>query len=187
MRNEGEPTLETVISKQNVRLASGRHSSPAEGACVVELASLLAGERFSDRPLSVCPVLGAYMRVLNDRLGDRSRQALLACAAELVGSRDRWKVRRRRARACARWADEMDSQRRWRRMVLALQPEVAVERCAVLASHRGVGLELGMALIRMGGTGAEPVRSWRDTATGEPGGQQADRMQAFGAATPLPG
>ena len=32
--------------------------------CVMELASMLAGERFGDRPVSVCPVIGAFLSML---------------------------------------------------------------------------------------------------------------------------
>jgi len=44
---------------QTVRLSRGKHSSPDRGACVMELASMLAGEPFSDRLDCVCPVLGS--------------------------------------------------------------------------------------------------------------------------------
>ena len=33
-------------SHQTVRLARGKHSSPRDGVCVMELASMLAGEQF---------------------------------------------------------------------------------------------------------------------------------------------
>jgi hypothetical protein len=51
-----------VVSHQTVKLSRGRHVSPASGMCVMELASVLAGERFSDHPQAVCPVIGALMR-----------------------------------------------------------------------------------------------------------------------------
>jgi AhpD family alkylhydroperoxidase len=40
----------------------------------MELASMLAHEPFSERPQSVCPVIGAFLRAYNDRLDDRWRQ-----------------------------------------------------------------------------------------------------------------
>ena len=46
----------TVVRHQTVKLSRGAHESPAEGACVIELASMLAGEEFSDDPVSACPV-----------------------------------------------------------------------------------------------------------------------------------
>ncbi len=104
----GHPTPpNTDLTHQNVELRRGRHSSPQEGACVVELASMLAGEPFSDRPRSVCPVIGAYMRTLNDGLDDDSRQELYRYAADIVDSRAGWRVRWARMRACARWSRQI--------------------------------------------------------------------------------
>ena len=54
-----------VVSHQTVRLSAGRHSSPAEGVCVMELASMLAHEPFSDQQRSVCPVIAAFLRAYN--------------------------------------------------------------------------------------------------------------------------
>ena len=34
------------VNHQTVQLKAGRHRSPEEGACVMELESMLAGERF---------------------------------------------------------------------------------------------------------------------------------------------
>ena len=56
------------ISHQTVRLSRGRHQGPDQGACVMELASMLAGEPFSDHPGSACPVIGAFLRAYNDGL-----------------------------------------------------------------------------------------------------------------------
>ena len=75
------------MSFQTLRLSSGRHRSPREGTCVAELVSMLAGERYSDRPHCACPALTAFMRGYNDALDDRLRQDLFAIASELVGSR----------------------------------------------------------------------------------------------------
>jgi hypothetical protein len=68
------------------RLAPGRHSSPRDGVCVVELASLLAGEPFSDRPDCVDHVIGGYLRSLNDRVSHAERQRLLPYAERAVGT-----------------------------------------------------------------------------------------------------
>ena len=69
-----------------LRLAQGGHDSPHDGVCVVELASLLAGERFSDRPDCVDRVIGGYLRSLNDRASHAERQRLLPYAERAVGS-----------------------------------------------------------------------------------------------------
>lgn len=73
-------------SHQTVRLSSGPHASPDDGVCVMELASMLAGEPFSDRPRSVCRVVGALLRGVNDRVDDETRQRLYRYAAEAVGT-----------------------------------------------------------------------------------------------------
>ena len=75
-----------VPSYQTVRLARGRHAEPRDGVCTAELASMLAGERFSDQPRSACPAVTAFVRGYNDGLDDAHRQELYAVAALLVGS-----------------------------------------------------------------------------------------------------
>jgi len=72
---------------QTVRLSRGKHSSPQDGACVMELASLLAGEPFSDHPKSVCPIIAAFLRGYNDAVDSERRQDLYRYASEAVGSR----------------------------------------------------------------------------------------------------
>lgn len=75
------------MSHQTVRLDPGRHR-PGEGrACVLELASLLGGEPFSDSPRSVCPVVAAFLRRYQDELDDDRRADLYGVAAAIVGSR----------------------------------------------------------------------------------------------------
>jgi hypothetical protein len=89
-----------------VRLTAGGHSSPRQGVCVVELASLLANEEFSDRPRCVCPVIGAFLRGWNDRAPYAERQRLGPYAARIVGSRRGPAVTRERRDICLRWAGE---------------------------------------------------------------------------------
>jgi hypothetical protein len=101
MRNLG--AAGPPASYQTVTLTRGRHCSPEEGVCVMELASMLAGEPFSDRPQSVCPVIGAFLRAYNDRLDDHWRQDLYAYAAKVVSTRSSIAVERRRARMCREW------------------------------------------------------------------------------------
>ena len=69
---------------QTVKLARGKHASPSDGACVMELASMLAGESFDDHPSSVCPVIGMVLRAYNDGVDDERRQDLYRWAAEVV-------------------------------------------------------------------------------------------------------
>jgi len=98
-------------SHQTIRLSKGKHASPNEGACVMELASMLAGEPFSDRPASVCPVIAGFMRAYNDRIDDERRQELYRYAAEVVGTRAVSEVEHMRERRCLEWAEDMRRQR----------------------------------------------------------------------------
>jgi hypothetical protein len=98
-------------SHQTIRLSKGKHASPSEGACVMELASMLAGEPFSDRPATVCPVVGGFLRAYNDRIDDERRQDLYRYASEVVGTRAPADVERARERRCLEWADDMRRQR----------------------------------------------------------------------------
>jgi hypothetical protein len=97
------------VSHQTVTLARGKHASPRGGACVMELASMLAGEPFSDRPATVCPIVAAFLRAYNDAIDDNRRQDLFAYASSAVGTRSSWPVMRLRARRCH---DELRALRR---------------------------------------------------------------------------
>lgn len=66
---------------QSVKLGRGKHTSPEIGACVMELASMLTVEPFTDHPQSVCPAVGSFLRAYNDAIDDRRRQDLYAYAA----------------------------------------------------------------------------------------------------------
>lgn len=77
----------------------------------MELASMLAGEPFSDRPATVCPVIAGFMRAYNDRVDDERRQDLYRYAAEVVGSRMPSEIEHARERRCLEWADTMRRQR----------------------------------------------------------------------------
>src|SRR5437868_2797789 len=92
---------------QTIKLSKGKHASPEDGACVMELASMLAGEPFTDHPASVCPVVGSFLRAYNDSVDDERRQDLYAYAAQVVGSRASVSVQRERAERLAEWAVEV--------------------------------------------------------------------------------
>src|SRR5215217_1103385 len=65
-------------------LSRGRHRTPRRGACFMELASLLAGERWSDHPSCTHPLLAHLAREVNDRTSDESRNALACLVPGLV-------------------------------------------------------------------------------------------------------
>jgi hypothetical protein len=84
----------------------------------MELASMLAGERFSDRPRCVCPVIGALLRGYNDVLPNARRQDLYRYAADCVSTRGDHRVQLERANRALAWAQarhEPNGNWRWLR------------------------------------------------------------------------
>ena len=100
------------VSYQTIKLSKGKHTDPEDGACVMELASMLAGEPFTDHPASVCPIIGSFLRSYNDSIDAERRQSLYEYASKVVGSRGRSATRQARAARLAEWADEMQRSRR---------------------------------------------------------------------------
>jgi hypothetical protein len=72
----------------------------------MELAAMLAGEPFTDRPRAVCPVIGAMLREYNDALDDDRRQDLYLYASKIVGTRSTLTVERQRIARCMSWVAE---------------------------------------------------------------------------------
>jgi hypothetical protein len=105
------------VSHQTIKLSKGKHSSPDTGACVMELASMLAGESFTDHPHSVCPAIAGFLRSYNDSIDDRRRQDLYPYAAKAVGSRSTPAIERERARRLLSWAGAMQRTRGWSRFM----------------------------------------------------------------------
>jgi hypothetical protein len=66
-------------------LSAGKHRSPRTGACFMELASLLAGERWSDHPACTHPLLAAVARHVNDHTSDAGRQRLADLIPSVIG------------------------------------------------------------------------------------------------------
>ena len=66
-------------------LSPGKHRNPRAGACFMELASLLAGERWSDHPACTHPLLAAVARHVNDHTSDAGRQRLAALIPSVIG------------------------------------------------------------------------------------------------------
>ncbi len=66
-------------------LSAGRHRNPRKGACFMEMASFLAGERWSDHPKCTHPVLATMARCVNDSLDDVTRQHLAGLIPDVVG------------------------------------------------------------------------------------------------------
>jgi hypothetical protein len=66
-------------------LSRGKHRSPRKGACFMEFASLLAGERWSDHPACTHPLLAAVARHVNDHTSDAGRARLAPLIPSVIG------------------------------------------------------------------------------------------------------
>ena len=157
---------------QTVRLARGRHAGPSGGTCVMELASLLAGEPFSDRPASACPVIGGVLRAYNDAVDDERRQRLYGMAASVVETAPGDAELLARVEHVVAWT-KARTRRPWRRVLLGASvraedfDELGVQAVKALgrlddSAHSELE-ELVRELLRLGrppgaGVPASPVR-----------------------------
>jgi hypothetical protein len=66
-------------------LSAGRHRNARRGACFMEYASYIAGERWSDRPGCTHPTLASLARLVNDLTSDDARSALSTHIPSVVG------------------------------------------------------------------------------------------------------
>jgi hypothetical protein len=66
-------------------LSRGKHRSPRKGACFMELASYLAGERWSDHPRCTHPLLAQLARLVNDHTSDARRPQLTELIPSVIG------------------------------------------------------------------------------------------------------
>jgi hypothetical protein len=115
------------INYQTIKLSRGRHSSPEHGACVMELASMLAGESFTDHPRSVSRPIAAFLRGYNDLLDDRRRADLYRYAAQTVGTASSAAVESARIVRLLAWADELWQQRSSRSLLERMRLRRAVK------------------------------------------------------------
>jgi hypothetical protein len=96
-------------------LAYGAHNTPHDGLCVLEAAAYLAGERHSDHPQCVSPVIGAFLRSWNDALDDGDRQTLKQYVPRVVGTASTPEVEDARAWMALDWLVR-DYTPRWLRL-----------------------------------------------------------------------
>ncbi|MBM7830679.1 hypothetical protein JOE59_001384 [Agromyces cerinus] len=66
-------------------LSPGRHFSPRRGACFMEFASYLAGERWSDHPACTHRTLALLARMVNDRTSEAGRARLTPLIPTVIG------------------------------------------------------------------------------------------------------
>ena len=115
------------ITYQTIKLSRGRHSSPEHGACVMELASMLAGECFSDHPRSVSRPIASFLRGYNDLLDDRRRADLYRYASQTVDSAGSRSLEDARVTRLLVWADELWERRASRSLIERLRFRRAVQ------------------------------------------------------------
>jgi hypothetical protein len=76
-----------ALNLNDLYLSVGVHPTPAHGVCVMEAASVVAGEPWTDRPQCTSPAISRFLRRWNDTLPYRPRQALKRYICPVVGTR----------------------------------------------------------------------------------------------------
>lgn len=66
-------------------LSRGKHRRPRKGACLMEYASYLAGEKWTDHPTCIHPLLAELARQVNDFVSDETRQRLVELVPDVIG------------------------------------------------------------------------------------------------------
>ena len=86
-RHVGVPMPGSISSPPDLMpvLSRGKHRSMRKGACFMEMASLLAGERWSDHPRCTHPLLADLARHVNDLTSDGERPRLAVLIPSVVG------------------------------------------------------------------------------------------------------
>jgi hypothetical protein len=146
-------------------LDRGRHRDATQGRCLLELVSVLAGERWTDHPRCVHPVLASIARRVNDACGDAARDRLVPLARPLIGTARAPEplssvlVSRcaraaletvappecvRRMRTALRLAERVPVSRSYRRWVA---PSLVADAVTVLAEHAVDGDQQLVALL----------------------------------------
>jgi hypothetical protein len=87
------PTLQPIPERVEQFLSDaftldrGGHDNFDDGHCATEAAAWLTDEEHSDHPQCMSPVLAAFLRRMNDRLGDEERQLLKPYIVKAIGTR----------------------------------------------------------------------------------------------------
>jgi hypothetical protein len=85
-------------------LTAGSHKDAADGLCLVELTAFLAGEKHSDQPECVCPVIGAFARSWHDHNPALSDSLKAELGPLMIGTRSTPEIQDRRAIMVADWS-----------------------------------------------------------------------------------
>ena len=109
-------------------LAHGRHFWSRRHGCFMEVASVLAGERWSDHPGCAHPVLAAAARSVNDLTSGPELHRLAPLVPLVVGTADPDPGHATRlARFCLEWVGDIDSRHRNALDCSALTAELLLE------------------------------------------------------------
>ena len=161
-------------------LSRGKHRSPRKGACFMEFASLLAGERWSDHPACTHPLLAAVARHVNDHTSDAGRARLVGLIPSVIGlTGDDPRIDARIALRSATTALPVVAAERQRVMAVS-RPTWTGGRSGI--SRHGAGRRWrGLLTPRPGPTASPPA------AAGRPPGAFAGRPRRPSSASPLKG
>ena len=137
-------------------LSAGRHRSPRTGGCFMEIASFLAGARWSDHPRCVDPSLGELARCINDVMPDDRRSQLAVLIPSVIGTGQRRSTRERAllgacvVRSCT-----------LRALPLVEEKSVPIA-CALIGAERvlGVRTQAAAAVLATQPRAAATAESW---------------------------
>ena len=102
-------------------LSRGKHRNSRKGACFMEMASVLAGERWSDHPRCTHPLLAELARLVNDSTSDAQRHRLAVLIPSVVGlNSDDLRMDARIALRCATTALPVASAERQNALAVAV-------------------------------------------------------------------
>jgi hypothetical protein len=118
-------------------LSRGKHRNPRRGACFMEMASYLAGEKWSDHPSCTHPLLADVARNVNDRTTDAGRPLLAPMIPVVIGlTTDDPRADARIALICALAALPVASAERQRSLAVAA---LSCERMLAAYGEHGRG------------------------------------------------
>lgn len=145
-------------------LGRGAHPAGSPQPCVMEAASWLAGESWSDHPRSVQPAVASVARWVNDAVDDATRQRLWPLIIASVGTGlyrrpvVAWRLRRAALSIVRRARTAGDPVRAWPEILERYSRLTGVAR----EGARGSWAPLPPDGVGEGGDGGEPVQGWVD-------------------------
>jgi hypothetical protein len=155
----------------------------------MELASMLSGEPFSDRPGSTSPVIAALLRTYNDGLDDQRRQDLYPLASMIVGTASARHVERDRSSRCLEFARALGVPPPSGRAAIGVAtPEASGSWAALAALRTGPTEEVHMRVL---GFARELItlrpreRPWRWPMMGKDPGRAVEDALAVGEESPI--